>query len=73
MSESVETRHFSMRRLWCNLEFGIGVQALKCPHCGFEKSITVDGEVTERDFMAGLQKQRELRSKEVESSCGGRG
>ena len=70
MSESVETRHFPCEGCGANLEFGIGVQALKCPHCGFEKSITVDGEVTERDFMAGLQKQRELRSKEVDSSAG---
>ena len=37
MSESVETRHFPCEGCGANLEFGIGVQALKCPHCGFEK------------------------------------
>ena len=59
-----------MRGCGADLEFGIGVQALKCPHCGFEKSITVDGEVTERDFMAGLQKLREMRCHEVDASAG---
>ena len=35
MSESVETRHFPCEGCGANLEFGIGVQALKVPPLWF--------------------------------------
>jgi len=70
MTDSQETRHFPCEGCGADLEFGIGVQALHCPHCGFEKAITVEGEVSERDFSAGLQKQRELRSQSSATSTG---
>jgi predicted RNA-binding Zn-ribbon protein involved in translation (DUF1610 family) len=49
------------------LVFNIGDQHLKCPHCGFEKEITVpkDAAVVERDFramLAQLEKDRESRA-----------
>ncbi len=67
MTASTDTRHFPCEGCGADLVFGIGVQALKCSHCGFEKAITVSGEVVERDFMSGLQKQRQMRNSESQS------
>src|SRR5436309_9143359 len=62
--ESVDSgkgRIFPCERCGADLEFHIGQQDLKCPYCGFEKTIevSVDAVISEQDFRAMLDKVRE--------------
>lgn len=55
-------RVFPCDQCGADLEFHIGVQHLKCPYCGFEKSLAVrDDLVCEQDFHAMLAKIAEHR------------
>ena len=54
-------RIFPCERCGADLEFHIGQQDMKCPYCGFEKTIEVahDVVIAEQDFHAMLDKVRE--------------
>ncbi len=54
-------RIFPCEQCGADLEFHIGQQDLKCPYCGFEKTIEVSDEadISEQDFHEMLDKVRE--------------
>lgn len=56
-------RVFPCEGCGADLEFNIGVQQLKCPYCGFVKSLEFDpdAEVAEQDFHRQLARLAELR------------
>jgi DNA-directed RNA polymerase subunit RPC12/RpoP len=76
-------RIFPCDQCGADLEFNIGVQALKCPFCGFVKKLDLDENATivEQDFNAMLERMADRReaeqteeegTKEVRcESCGG--
>ncbi|MBN1514999.1 hypothetical protein JXA32_00365 [Candidatus Sumerlaeota bacterium] len=61
-------RVFPCDQCGADLVFHIGVQCLKCPFCGFEKSIEIaeDAQIVERDLQAMLDKIAENRKERVD-------
>ena len=51
-----QARVFPCESCGADLEFSIGQQKLKCPYCGFEKTIELqaDAKIVEQDFRAAL-------------------
>jgi len=68
-----EGRIFPCESCGSDMEFNIGEQALKCPHCGHVKQIErrLEGELQEQDFHAMLERIRlhreEAQSKKVDA------
>ena len=55
-------RTFPCESCGADLEFHIGVQTLRCPHCGFVKQLATDERtVSEQDLKATLERIRERR------------
>ncbi len=66
-------RIFPCEKCGADLEFHIGQQDLKCPFCGFEKSLEIspDAVIAEQDFHAMLAKVSEWREQSAGDATSG--
>src|SRR5688572_6241718 len=66
-------RIFPCEKCGADLEFHIGQQDLKCPYCGFEKSLEISpgAVIAEQDFQALLAKVREWREQSAGNATSG--